>query len=62
MRAIVLDAEREVYYGFSLVATFEPYLDGVRIRPTTACTIGMYLAALNALYDKGYEKVYEKSA
>lgn len=60
MKLIVLDKEGEIYNGFSLIANFEPYRDGVQITPTKACSIGQYLAALNALTDKGYEKVYEK--
>ena len=61
MRAVVLEQEGEIYYGFSLVATFQPYKDGVRVEPTKAATIGKYLAAIVALRDKGYDYVYENS-
>ena len=60
MKLFILKEEQEVFDGYTLIATFEPYEDGILVTPTTACTIGRYFAALNALNEKGYTKVYEK--
>lgn len=60
MRVFVLKEEMAVYEGFKMIATFEPFMDGILVSPTPACSIGRYFAALNTLHDKGYKKVYEK--
>lgn len=51
--------KNEVYAGETLVVIFEPYKDGIRIKPTPACTLGKYLGAIVRLKDMGYEKIYE---